>query len=305
MLLKRVLVVILLLPIGVAGILIGGWVYTLGIALILALAAREYVALMKIGGFQPAGVLVVGGAALLALGRGMNGFTSAPGLLSLLVLLSMTFHLVAFEGVPGPGHGGQGPGHGGQGPGHGGQGPGHGGQGPGRGGRDQASSDFAVTVGGIVYLGWIGAYFISLRDLPDGLWWVLLVLPVIWVADSAAYFIGRRFGRHKLSPRLSPKKSWEGYLGGVVCGTLAGVLMAWAWAAFASPEWISPWKGALLGFVLSSLTTLGDLGESMIKRQVGVKDSGNLLPGHGGVFDRIDSWLWCAVLGYYLAIVLL
>ena len=269
MLLTRILIAILLLPIAVAGILAGGWVYTLGIALILGLAAWEYVRLMQAGGFQPSGVLVVGGAALLALGRGLNGFTSAPGLLSLLVLLSMTFHLASFES-----------------------------------GRDQAGTDFAVTLGGIVYLGWIGAYFISLRDLPDGKWWVLLVLPAIWAADSGAYFIGHRFGRHKLSPRLSPKKTWEGYLGGVAAGTLAGALLAWAWAAFASTAWLPVWQGALLGLVLSALTPLGDLGESMIKRQVGAKDSGSLRPGHGGAFDRIDSWLWGAVIGYYLAIVL-
>jgi len=276
MLLKRIIVVILLLPIGLAGILLGGWAYNLGIAAILALAAWEYVHLMNMGGFHPAGVLVVGGAALLALGRGWNGFTSAPGLLSLLVLLSMVYHLVDYER-----------------------------------GRDQAGSDFGVTLGGIVYLGWIGAYFISLRALPDGKWWVLFVLPVIWVADSGAYFIGVRFGRHRLSPRLSPKKSWEGYLAGVVTGTLAGVLLAWAWITVssawgppASAAWPPLWKGALFGFLLAVLTTLGDLGESMIKRQVGAKDSSKLLPGHGGVFDRIDSWLWGAVIGYYLAVIL-
>jgi phosphatidate cytidylyltransferase len=176
-------------------------------------------------------------------------------------------------------------------------------------GRDQSGSDFGITLGGIVYLGWIGAYFISLRALPDGKWWVLFALPVIWIADSWAYIIGVRFGRHKLSPRLSPKKSWEGYLAGVVAGTLAGALLAWAWTAVpaawgppTSAAWPPLWKGALFGFILAALTALGDLGESMIKRQVGAKDSGKLLPGHGGVFDRIDSWLWGAVIGYYLAV---
>jgi phosphatidate cytidylyltransferase len=276
MLLKRIAVVILLLPIGLAGILLGGWAYNLGIAAILALAAWEYVQLMKTGGFRPALVLTVGGVALLAVGRGWNGFTSAPGLLSLLVLLSMVYHLVAYER-----------------------------------GRDPSGSDFGVTLGGMVYLGWIGAYFISLRALPDGKWWVLFVLPVIWAADTGAYFIGVRFGRHKLSPRLSPKKSWEGYLAGIVTGTLAGALLAWAWTVLPSAwgpplsaAWTPAWKGALFGFILAALTTLGDLGESMFKRQVGVKDSSKLLPGHGGVFDRIDSWLWGVVIGYYLAMLL-
>ncbi len=269
MLIKRVGVALLLLPIGLAGILVGGWAYILGITLILALAAWEYAQLMNAGGFQPSSVLVVGGAALLALGRGLNGFISAPGLLSLLVLLSMTYHLVAFER-----------------------------------GRTLAGSDFGITLGGIIYLGWIGAYFISLRALPDGKWWVLFVLPVVWVADTGAYFVGVRFGRHKLSPRLSPKKTWEGYLGGVVAATLAAALLAWILAGFASTPWPTVWNGALLGFLLAALSTLGDLGESMINRQVGVKDSGKLLPGHGGAFDRIDSWLWGAVIGYYLVVLL-
>ena len=276
MLRTRIIVVLVLLPVGLAGILLGGWAYNLGVALILALAAWEYMQLMHTGGFHPAAVLALGGAALLAVGRGYNGFTSAAGLFSLLVLLSMIYHLVDYER-----------------------------------GRDLAGSDFAITLGGIAYLGWIGAYFISLRALPDGKWWVLFVLPVIWVADSGAYFIGVRFGRHKLCPRLSPKKSWEGYLAGIVTGTLAGALFAWAWTVVpsawgppVSAAWPPAWKGALFGFLLAVLTTLGDLGESMIKRQVGAKDSSKLLPGHGGMFDRIDSWLWGAVMGYYLAVLL-
>ncbi len=276
MLLKRILVVLVLLPIGVVGIFAGGWAYNLGVALILALTGWEYTQLMQKGGFRPSLWIVLGGTFLLAVGRGWNGFTSAPGLLSLLVLLSMANHLVAYER-----------------------------------GRDQAGSDFSVTLGGIVYLGWIGAYFISLRALPDGKWWVLLVLPVIWIADTGAFLIGVRFGKHRLCMRVSPKKSWEGYLAGVAAGTLAGALLAALWPAVpatwgpaASAAWPSWWKGALFGFILAALSLLGDLGESMIKRQVGAKDSGTLLPGHGGVFDRIDSWLWGVVIGYYLATLL-
>jgi phosphatidate cytidylyltransferase len=126
-------------------------------------------------------------------------------------------------------------------------------------------------------------------------------LPAVWLADSGAYFIGVRFGRHKLSPRLSPKKTWEGYLAGVVTGTLGAALLALVWRIGAGPETaITFWRAAWLGFVISVLTPLGDLGESMIKRQVGAKDSSHLIPGHGGVFDRIDSWLWAGVIGYYI-----
>jgi phosphatidate cytidylyltransferase len=266
MLLKRVLVAIVLLPIGLAAIIAGGWYLTALVAVFMGVAAWEYVTLFRAGGLQPAGVLVIGGTLLFVLSRNINGFNSAPWMISLFILLSMTYHLVTYE------HG-----------------------------RDQAGTDFAVTLAGMFYIGWIGAYFISLRNLPEGLWWILVVLPAVWFADSAAYFIGKRFGRHHLCPRLSPKKTWEGYLGGIIVGVLltagfAAILQMWAGAD--SP--ITPLRGALMGLIMGVFPTLGDLGESMIKRQMGVKDSGKLLPGHGGAFDRIDSWLWAVVIGYYI-----
>lgn len=268
MLAKRTLVTLLLLPLGLLVIVLGGWVYAGFIALMLALAAWEFVKLFHAGGLLPASVLVLLGVVLLVLGRAWNGFVSAPLLLSVLVLLSMAYHLMAYER-----------------------------------GRDNSGTDFAVTVAGFMYLGWLGAYFISLRQLPEGLWWVLMALPVVWIADSFAYLVGSRWGRRKLSPRLSPKKTWEGYLGGIAGGTLGGALLPLLWQVWAGPDSaVTPWRGALLGLILAVLTTLGDLGESMIKRQVGVKDSGTLLPGHGGVFDRIDSWLWAGVIGYYVVL---
>jgi phosphatidate cytidylyltransferase len=266
MLAKRVLVVIVLLPIGLAAIIAGGWYLTALVAFFMGLAAWEYVTLFRAGGLKPARVLVVGGTLLLLLGRNINGFESAPWMISFLILLSMTYHLVAYER-----------------------------------GRDQAGTDFGVSLGGMFYIGWIGAYFISLRNLPEGLWWTLVVLPAVWFADSGAYFIGKRFGRHHLSPRLSPNKTWEGYLGGIIVGVLltAGLSTIWqAWAG--SNSAITPLRGALVGLVMGIFPTLGDLGESMIKRQMGVKDSGSILPGHGGAFDRVDSWLWAAVVGYYM-----
>jgi phosphatidate cytidylyltransferase len=273
MLAKRALVVVILLPIGLALIWLGGWAYTLMIALILGLAAREYVLLFRAGGLQPSMLLVILGTVALVIARAVDGFASSPWILSLVVLASMAYHLFAYER-----------------------------------GRDQAGTDFGLTVAGVMYFGWIGAYLVSLRALPEGLWWVLLALPIVWIADSGAYFVGRSIGRHKLSPRLSPNKTWEGYIGGIVTGVLGGALLAAGYAALAGPGTaalgtaLTPLRGALLGLILSVLTTLGDLGESMIKRQVGVKDSGNLLPGHGGAFDRIDSWLWAGVLAYYVVV---
>jgi phosphatidate cytidylyltransferase len=268
MLRSRVLVAVILLPIGIAIIYLGGWVFTAFVALILGLAAWEYNQIFRVSGYQPAAVVAIIGAASLALGRGWNEFESAPWIISLIIIASMTYHMVAYER-----------------------------------GRDRAGTDFAVTLSAALYPGWLGAYLISIRSLPAGFWWLLLVLPTVWLADSGAYFIGRAVGKRKLSPRLSPKKTWEGYLGGVIVGTLGAVGLVSLWRIWAEPAFtITPLQGALLGFLLSTITTLGDLGESMIKRQSGVKDSSNLLAGHGGVFDRIDSWLWAALIGYYFIV---
>jgi len=266
MLISRLVVAIILLPVGLYLIVVGGLPYTLLVALFIGLAAWEYVGLFRAGGYHPAGVLIPAGSLLLVFARSVDGFQSAPWIISLLVLASMTYHLVSYER-----------------------------------GRDQAATDFSITLAGMFYLGWLGAYLISLRDLPEGKWWVLLALPGVWLADSGAYLIGSRFGRHHPVQRLSPKKTWEGYLAGVVCGTLGTASLAILWRVGAGPEsTINAVRGAWLGLVLSLLTPLGDLGESMFKRQFGVKDSGALFLGHGGAFDRIDSWLWAGAIGYYL-----
>jgi phosphatidate cytidylyltransferase len=268
MLVKRLLVTIVLLPVGIAAILAGGWYLTALVAIFMCLAGWEYSRLFHAGGLQPASVLVVGGILMLVIGRNINGFAGAPWMISLVILLSMAYHLVAYER-----------------------------------GRDQAGTDFTASLAGVLYIGWFGAYFISLRNLSEGKWWILVVLPAVWFADAGAYFIGRRFGQHKLCPRLSPKKTWEGYLGGIIVGVLFTALFAAIWQVGAGPNSaITPLRGALVGLVMGIFPTLGDLGESMIKRQVGVKDSGNILPGHGGAFDRIDSWLWAVVIGYYLIV---
>ncbi|MDO9349479.1 MAG: phosphatidate cytidylyltransferase, partial [Anaerolineales bacterium] len=184
---KRTLTALALAAVGIPAIVFGRIPYFILIAIFLGMAAWEYVKIFRAAKLSPSMWLTVGGV-LLLLGARTYSPDLAPAALTLLVLLAMTLHLVAFER-----------------------------------GRDQAATDFAVTLGGIVYLGWIGAYLLDLRGLDGGLWWLLLSLGSVWIADSAAYFVGSRFGRHKLSPRLSPKKSWEGYWAGVFFGTLGGV----------------------------------------------------------------------------------
>ncbi len=117
-----------------------------------------------------------------------------------------------------------------------------------------------------------------------GAWWLLYVMLLVWGADSGAYMFGRLFGKHKLSPKVSPGKTWEGFFGGL----LTSALIAWLFGLWA-PLTISPVILLICSLVAALASVLGDLTESMFKREAGIKDSGNLIPGHGGILDRIDS----------------
>lgn len=138
-----------------------------------------------------------------------------------------------------------------------------------------------------IYLGVTLGQVVSLRFLPNGFWYVLFGLLVTWANDSAAYFVGVTLGRHKLWPRLSPKKTWEGTIGGWIASAAAG-----AWLASVLPVGIGPVFGAVVGFLAGVLALFGDLSISMMKRQTGVKDSGTFFLGHGGLLDRMDSLLF-------------
>jgi phosphatidate cytidylyltransferase len=119
------------------------------------------------------------------------------------------------------------------------------------------------------------------------------------LADSGAYAVGRLWGRRKLAPVLSPAKTWEGYLAGVVLGSTLTALLAWLWSGRAGAgTTINGWHGLVLGSTIAAIAPLGDLAISMVKRQVGVKHSGRAIPGHGGALDRVDSVLWASVIGY-------
>lgn len=157
----------------------------------------------------------------------------------------------------------------------------------------QAWRRFAVVrpALGIWLLGasWYGLNYLQTR--PSGAFYVLFLLLFIWGADTGAYFAGRRFGKHKLAPAVSPGKSWEGVLGGSLTSVLVALIGGW----FLFTEHRSAYFCFIvLAFLTSLISVLGDLVESLIKRQAGVKDSGNLLPGHGGLLDRIDSLISAA-----------
>jgi len=154
-----------------------------------------------------------------------------------------------------------------------------------------ALADTAASLFAPIYLGLPLGALATVRT-QAGREAVLLLLAVIVISDSAQYYTGRAFGRRPLSPTISPKKTVEGAIGGVVFGTLA--TMAAGHYVFTSPLWML----ALLGAAISLLGIVGDLFESLLKRSAGIKDSSNLIPGHGGVLDRIDSWLFAAPVYY-------
>jgi len=154
--------------------------------------------------------------------------------------------------------------------------------------------NWALTVAGGVYIGFSLSHFIRLRAIDDGMLWLALALVGTWIADSGAYFVGIRLGKHPFFPKISPKKTREGAVGELVSGTLAVVLLGYFFL-----DLPIGW-GLILGVLLSLGATYGDLAESVIKRQIGVKDSGNLIPGHGGMLDRVDSLLFVVPIVYYV-----
>ncbi|MBK8836038.1 MAG: phosphatidate cytidylyltransferase [Anaerolineae bacterium] len=238
-----------------AGLLGGIWWagYLLGLAI---RAADEMIALVRASGYRPGRLvaLLVAASAFLAVWLRWP-LATVGAIASALMLGSLAVQLRRREGSP--------------------------------------TADWALTLASGGYVGWCAGHLALLRDTPNGLAWVIVAIGATWLADSAAYLVGSRFGRRKLAPDVSPKKTWEGYLGGVLAAILGGVVFG-----FVVPE-IGPAKAIPLAMAAGALGTLGDLSESMFKRQAHEKDSGDLIPGHGGVFDRMDSVLWTGVVVYY------
>ena len=132
--------------------------------------------------------------------------------------------------------------------------------------------------------------------IPNGFGWLLTALAVTWANDTVAYVAGVTVGRHKFMPSVSPNKTWEGTMGGLAAAALTGAL------SFVYLLQLSALHGALLGLAAGVAGIAGDLSESFLKRQVDVKDASALIPGHGGVLDRLDSLLFAAVVVYYYAV---
>jgi phosphatidate cytidylyltransferase len=161
---------------------------------------------------------------------------------------------------------------------------------------EQAFHGVPLLMFGFLYGALPMATVVPLRELPQGFWWVVAACAITWMNDTGAYFAGHAFGRHKLHPRVSPSKTWEGFFGGMA----AAIGTAFVVRALGARQ-LTVVDCLVLGVALSLLGPLGDLAESLLKRSMGVKDSGRLIPGHGGLLDRIDALIFTAPCVYFYA----
>jgi len=172
--------------------------------------------------------------------------------------------------------------------------------------KEGAFISWAWTLGGILYIGWLLSYFVALRGLEDGRNWVFFALFTTFASDTSAFFVGRALGRHKLAPRISPGKTWEGTIAGVFGAIIVSLFFILPKIfTITNPLYLqdfSYWQAIVLGILVSIFGQLGDLVESLLKRNMGVKDSGRLIPGHGGFLDRIDSVVFVGAVVYYYVI---
>ena len=162
--------------------------------------------------------------------------------------------------------------------------------------RQSATMSFGITVLGVAWVGAGIGCLLLVRDIPEfGFWAVMAVLFTVFAADTGAFFVGRTLGRHRMAPAISPNKSWEGFVGGVV----AAIGMAFVILYKDRDEFLTIPESLVLGLVIALAAVLGDLFESAVKRDLDVKDSGRVLGGHGGMLDRLDSLLWAGPAAYF------
>lgn len=170
--------------------------------------------------------------------------------------------------------------------------------------KNRSLERISFTFLGVFFIPWTLAHMISIRNIATpgmaeyGEYLTIMLFVTVWTCDSAAYFTGRFLGKHKLCEEVSPKKTWEGAVGGFVFAVLVSLLMRKIFLSGEMSAMCALWLGAAAGIV----GQMSDLAESVVKRSVGAKDSSNLLPGHGGVLDRFDSYLLLAPVYYYLAV---
>lgn len=259
-LVSRVVVAVVLLPLVIGLVYLGGW-WLFALALVGGLLALHELYVMT-RDLRP---LVLGGYVgfvLTLLGLQLGGLEWMLG--GLLATFVVAFVVYGLGGV-----------------------------------RQSATTSFGVTLLGVTWVGAGIGCLLLIRDIPEfGFWAVMAVLFTVFAADTGAFFVGRAFGRHRMAPAISPKKSWEGFVGGLA----AAIAMAFVILYRDRDDFLSIPESLLLGLVIALAAVLGDLFESAVKRDLEVKDSGRVLAGHGGMLDRLDSLLWAGPAAYFLVL---
>ena len=263
MLAKRAASASVIIFFGFLLVLAGGWIYSIGVALILSIAAWEYATMFRNGGFFPAFYLVIVGTFITALTGSFENSEFILMAVGLFILAVIAWHILTFNSHP-----------------------------------QTAGIDLAVSLSAIMFIAFLGVYIVRLRFLPDGFYWLLLAIAPAGISDIGAFLVGSAIGKHKMAPALSPGKTVEGYLGGVLTAAATGYAVGAV--AHLSVAHISGMTGLIVGLVVGIFCPLGDLGKSLLKRQFNLKSTSDLIPGHGGVLDRIDTWLWAGVISFYL-----
>ena len=264
---QRIITALIVLPLVFVMLWLGGWPFALFITLVLATAGYEWNQLFQKKGFQPAHWITIGGIVVFA-GLGFFwGIQYDHWFWLVFLFVGMAFAIIQYEN-----------------------------------GTSQLPVDFLIHLGGVAYIGGLGRHFIFVRQLTNGGWWFFFFMALTALGDTAAYVIGKQWGKHKLGRYVSPNKSWEGLISGFVMAALVGLTFS-----LVAPTWFSfkSWCAMVFAGLLYVVSIIGDLGVSMFKRWAGVKNTGNLLPGHGGVLDRIDAHLWTMAIGYQLLILFL
>ena len=232
----------------------GGLYLTALVLTIVVLAAKEYTEILKHKGFLPSFKIILASSLIFASLAYFKRFDLVP--LAFTVSSIMAFMWVLFRG------------------------------------KQPYIANVATTILGFVYCGWFPLHLLFLRDYPNGASYAIMLFFAVIITDSFCYYVGCKYGKHKLSPVISPNKTIEGSIG----GTLACILFC---LIFGYALQIELYHAFFLGLIIATFAQIGDLCESMIKREAGVKDSSNILPGHGGFLDRTDSYILTIPVVYY------
>ena len=169
-------------------------------------------------------------------------------------------------------------------------------------GSTSPTTDISVSLLGVVMVGFCLAHFVLMLGLDEGIPWTVpfTIIVLVWISDAVAYLAGSALGRHKMAPRISPGKSWEGF----IAGTAAVFIAAYILYLTVNRDWLSLGVAMELAAIVCVFAPLGDLSESTVKRELGIKDMSSLIPGHGGIMDRFDSFILSAPAAYYCLVLI-